>query len=106
MSNQITAIHRAIVSGIWRNLSTFEILAELQNPNGLNLNLALGDKEREMEVLINDFRRRVQEAKDCGLEAAISAARDGLSWAEVIQYLERPRLLPSGVVVAFAHKAL
>lgn len=105
MSNApISDLHKAIVNGIWRSLTTMEILAELTDPRGLSL--TLGDaEERAMEDLINDLRRRVQEAKDCGAEAALKAAQAGLEWKEVIEYLEKPYLLPSPLVIAYAVRA-
>lgn len=98
------SIRESVLNGLWRGLSTMEIMDELRDSRGLNL--TLGDaEEREVEGHIIRLRKELAEAHSCAQAAAEEAFRQGKSWQETLAILDRPRLLPQDEIVAFATKA-
>ena len=94
-------LEKTIVNALFRNLRPLEILEELRAKN-----LILGDNsERAADGLIRTLEARRAEARECALEAATIAVRDGADWKSVVDYLSKPGLLHSGEVNLFARAA-
>lgn len=94
-------LEKAIINAIFRGLRPLEILEELRAKS-----LILGDEsERRAEDSIRNLEARIAEAKASAEESAYEAAKLGLNWKQLVEYLEKPGLLPSGAVIHFASKA-